>query len=523
MVFLHAKASILKTNNYKRGNLNMGKSKIHNLPFYLLLWIVCFVFLFIFFSQVHQIGIFDADDWTYISYARDALPNAKAWNPTRVFPEIFMPAVGALAAFVITPLTGDYLNAMTLTYAFTFSAFISFYVLSFAWMIKHSFCIGKWSTTMLTLLFVTAHFWIFRSNYDNNSYLFLSRNLTCIFYYTIPTLLNAMLVILFEAKPNIWNTASLGTKGILLFTIYLAIYSNLFSSIVLVAYCGVIILHRVLLAAIQKKSIVCFWARIKQNFIHIGIIVAWLVSLIFEIKGGRADSIGTFGGIAELKSAAHNLTASFKSINPIFGLFAIITIGIALGIIIYEIVHKKATDETFRFIAIEFHFLLAAAITALYQVLLCGVTSLSGYLACSEVQISIYFFLLMALFFSVCYTVRRLPTCSAFLPMLLCIAIFNCNTQGKTYRDSFMSNVSAKTSQAITQDIYQQVLNADNGRTEEMNLYVPSFQSTTDNWPMAVYLGERVSRTLYKHGQISTPIQITIVPDPERNKLYGIN
>ena len=86
-----------------------------------------------------------------------------------------------------------------------------------------------------------------------------------------------------------------------------------------------------------------------------------------------------------------------------------------------------------------------------------------------------------------------------------------------------MSNVSAKTSQAITQDIYQQVLNADNGRTKEMNLYVPSFQSTTDNWPMAVYLGERVSRTLYKHGQISTPIQITIVPDPERNKLYGIN
>lgn len=496
-----------------------GKNKL----FYVLLWIACAAFLLVFFTRIHRIGVFDSDDWTYIGYARDALPNAKAWNPTRVFPEIFMPAVGAVAAFVVTPLTGDYLNSIALTCAVVYAACIASYILFFTWSANRAFQLNKWQTAVCALFFMTAHFWIFRVDYEANTFLFFSRNLTCIFYYTIPTLCNAALVFLFEERPKFWDEISVGAKGGLLLVIYLAVYSNMFSSIVLVAYCGVVILQRVVWAAIRKKNRVCFMSGLRDNLVYVGIIGIWLISLMFELNGGRAESVGTTGGIEGLRSAAHYLADSFADTNSFFRLFAIVTGMLALAVAIYETAYRGKDTQRQKFLGKEFRFLLAAAVTALYQVLLCGVTSLSDYLNCADVQISIYLFLLASLFYAACYVLKRIPLYEALLPVVLCVAVFNCNTQGKTYQDLYMRDVPEKTATAISRDIYQQVVDADQRHLTKMDLYVPSFGNQGDNWPLANYLGEIMSRTLYKHGQISRPIEITVVLDQEKNELYGID
>ena len=75
---------------------------------------------------------------------------------------------------------------------------------------------------------------------------------------------------------------------------------------------------------------------------------------------------------------------------------------------------------------------------------------------------------------------------------------------------------------AMTKDLYEQILEADRIHLKEMNLYVPAFQNSADNWPMANYLGERMAQTLYKHGQISEPMNITVCLSQDKNELFGI-
>ena len=76
-----------------------------------------FLYTFLFFAVLHPLTVFSADDWMYISYTRHAFPLLGAWNPAKVLPEIFMSLWGDLAAWVVYPLTGDYLGSMTVVFA----------------------------------------------------------------------------------------------------------------------------------------------------------------------------------------------------------------------------------------------------------------------------------------------------------------------------------------------------------------------------------------------------------------------
>ena len=58
-----------------------------------------FVFVLMFFTQIHPIIIFDTDDWCYAYIHRSALPLWKAWNPIRIFPEVFMPLVSMIGVY----------------------------------------------------------------------------------------------------------------------------------------------------------------------------------------------------------------------------------------------------------------------------------------------------------------------------------------------------------------------------------------------------------------------------------------
>lgn len=50
-----------------------------------------FGFLFVWFTQIHPLVVYDADDWTYLAYVRSATPIWGDWNPAKVFPETVMP------------------------------------------------------------------------------------------------------------------------------------------------------------------------------------------------------------------------------------------------------------------------------------------------------------------------------------------------------------------------------------------------------------------------------------------------
>lgn len=77
-----------------------------------------FAGLLFFFCRCCPLILYDADDWIYIAYKRIPLPIWGGWNPSRVFPETFMPLAGRISAKLVFPLIGDYVLAVMLVSAF---------------------------------------------------------------------------------------------------------------------------------------------------------------------------------------------------------------------------------------------------------------------------------------------------------------------------------------------------------------------------------------------------------------------
>ena len=66
-----------------------------------------------------------------------------------------------------------------------------------------------------------------------------------------------------------------------------------------------------------------------------------------------------------------------------------------------------------------------------------------------------------------------------------------------------------------------QIISADQAGANEMTLYVPKAASK-NNWPHAMFMGARISQTMYRHGLIQRQIKITVQPDINMNKKYNL-
>lgn len=487
-------------------------------------WSVVFLFLFLFFSTIHPVQVFDGDDWTYIAYARDAVPSTHVWNPTRVFPEIFMPTVGFIAAFFVTPILGNYLDSMTLSFAFVIALFITLYLFTFYKLLRSNLEVHDKQALLITLLFLIMHFWIFRSQSEKNIHLFLSRNLTCYFFYTIPVLLNAILVMYCEQKRNHFFNCGTLTRGFLLLLFYLAIYSNLFSSIVIVAYSGVVLLQEVILKmafARRPKNIISY---IQNNLLYIGIVTAWIISLFIEIKGGRANSLNVGFSFSGIQESVTYLWVSLEYLNKYFLVFLISIYIAAVVVMLFSILKSKDIDKiTSEFLHRQFRYLGSFVIITIFQILLCTVTSLNDYIICADVLISILFFVLLATLNTLIYVLNKLPSLETLLPFILCIALFNCHSSGKTYISPSMYPGESTVVHSITDSIMSQIYDANATGLVELEILVPVFDDAKDNWPLSLWLGERISKTLYEHGQTDYLMQISIRPDFSLNKIYRMN
>lgn len=186
-----------------------------------------FAFAFVFFAKVHPLVLYDGDDWATASYQRGALPKWHGWNPGRVFPEIFMPLCTSIGAHVLYPLTGDYVGAMSLVFAFTAAAFITAYVGLLRRFAGRRFALDAPASVLLAALFLALHFLCFRAQEYGNEHLFYAGNVCTFFYYTLPALLNADIVLLWEAGGCFERFADPrhpARDGLLLLAVYLGVF-----------------------------------------------------------------------------------------------------------------------------------------------------------------------------------------------------------------------------------------------------------------------------------------------------------
>ena len=457
-----------------------------NWTFYLLL----FLLFFVFFSQIHPLVPFDSDDWINMGMARRAYPSFAFWNPTKVFPECFEPFVASFAAFFVTPLIGDYLNAMIFTNAAVVSLFIIIYLFSFQRLIEHKFKIPKLGVFSIVLLFAILHFLILKTEKANNEYLWYSHDCNCYYHYTIPNLLCASLVmwLMWNSINSIRNRLTIGIIGLVS---YLALCSNLYSTIILTAYLGSVLLIDVIQADHKEpKWIITF---VKRHWYPLLIILLWFIIQLIEVNGRRATSYGHMDRplLQEVELTFNYFLSISYNIKFIF--FIIFTIIGTIGI--YFVSEKKQLALIGK---TPFVLLCSLVLSTTYLILLSS-RVVSTYILRGDVIFAYVFFFLLSIAFCICYLGVKVKYFKIAIPVLIVCALFELYSHNNVFKDiQFEYGMNAQSCINLDKYIIKRVCEADAQNKDTVIIQVPKFNDD-DNWPLSLELSKSVGTTLYKH------------------------
>lgn len=495
--------------------MNTKKQKL-----YKRLWYLCvFSFMYIWFTQIHPLVVYDADDWTYISYVRTAIPLWGNWNPSRVFPEIFMPFCSRIAVYVLAPLIGNYLQAITIVSALVVSAFITLYLFCFAGLLKRLFSPSPITVFFLSFLFLTLHFLALRGASSDNTYLFYCHDLTCYYYYLIPALINASIVMsIIENKrfESLISNGSPAQRGIAFLVLYMAIFSNLIDSMILAVYSGSVLLISMFEHIRRKWRL---WTYIKANLFHITVLFMWLISAVYELYGGRASAnLGYSLSLTE--GIRQTIIGAISVVYHCNRAFINLGIGIVLatGVVLIRFkIKDSASKKFFHYLVV---FLICGIAMLIFLFLLCAKVD-AEYIYRSDYLFGLFFYCFIILLISLSYIIKVWDKAMFAIPILLCVLLSTVNTSGQTFKESNSSNLDKKTCMEVGNNLIEQIVQADRIGANEMTLYVPKYDRS-DNWPHALFLGGRISTTLYEHGIINHPIEIVIEPSEYMNERYNI-
>jgi hypothetical protein len=477
-----------------------------------------FLFLTIFFVKIHPMIIFDTDDWLYIYYQRRALPLWGNWNPIKVFPETLMSLFSQIGAVLFYPRLGSYIDALTLIHGLVVSVFIFVYVLEFVLLIRDRFHAGIERSIVIGCLFLLFHFLIFRKFYEENGHLLFSSNVTCYYNYLLPNVFNCTLVMQFmrtDVVKDWWKPTDLIKKGLTVLLVYFAIFSNLFSSVILTAYVGTMLLWE--LVSQCKAYRFRLTAYIRQNGVRLIVVLAWLVSQIFEMNGGRADTVG---GGSLLSGIVTTLKALWQWIHRINYSFAFLTLAVLVLYVIAVVQNRKSKTQK-AYLSDIGKLLLSMALTTIYLVLLCA-KSAPSYISRYDEILAIAFWGLLILGICVNYVLEQYKNLMMLVPLLTVILFCETNTSGNTFKDVNFTGLPYEVCVAIDEDIVNQFVEADQSGATELTVYVPDFGSS-DNWPIATYAGERFAEALSKHGVTSKTMYVKeVIPSTEKNEQFHL-
>lgn len=496
--------------------MNMKKEKRWEALWYF----VVFAFFFIWFSKIHPLVIYDADDWTYIAYVRRATPIWGEWNPAKVFPEVLMPFFSNIILHTLVPLVGDYITGFAVGHAFVVSGFITVYAWSLVEMLRRNFSLSRLTGILAGTLFLVFHFLMYRTSDFGNTYLFHCRDLNCYYNYLLPALFNAILLMHMMGNPRFDQflaEAEPAKVGILYILLYLAIFSNLVTSGMLAAFAGSHLLLNLL------KTIKHFKLRdyVKKNYLWLVILVMWFISAVYELSGGRASDSSGSSLLYYMREAAYFLKEVLVEANPLFWV-SVFTITI-LAVVQLLLTKDKAESEA----TLLQHLLVlsvAGAALLVYMLVICAMVW-TGNVYRVEYQLPLLFYGLLVVFLALGYLLQKQPKLLLALPLLIVFLASDVNTMGKTFNDSLMSDYGAANCANVSRDIISQYIAAEEAGLTETTIYVPQHAAdlkTHDNWPHSLVLCHRIGDALYEQGILSRPIYATFVADPAMNQRYNI-
>lgn len=467
-------------------------------------------FMVVFFSSVHPLVLHDGDDWAYSCYTRGALPIWGYWNPARILPEILSPVCASAAAYLLMPLTGDFNSAYTLMAALVVSVCITLYVAMLMLLLRRAAGCEPGTAAMLAALFVILHFLIFRSERQGNDHLFYSWNVNTYFFYTIPNLLNGTLVLLLAGRESGQRRALSGAAGgFLVLAVYLAAFSNLFGSLILAVF-AFVSLSMVLLKH-RREGRGAVSAALREQGWSVLVLALWLVAVVFELSGSRAESVsGGAGLIQRFLRVLRGLLARFRTLNGKFVGVGVLSVVLALLVLAFT---KVKEERDMRFGALFARFFACTVLSGTLTVLLCT-ASLPDYIRRADVLFAGAFFGIVCVILSMAYLAAKIPRAAWVLPLLGMVLIFETDTRVRTFREPNLDQYTAQQCVAINEAVMEQIRRADADGVTELEVEVPEGSF--------FFLSDAVMRTMLKCGMIDSYIICTNVELEDFWARYGI-
>lgn len=358
----------------------------------------------------------------------------------------------------------------------------------------------------------------------NNRFIFYGGNANCYFNYIVPALFNITCVLIYlRADINKYKASKENAikSGCLLLMIYLCINSNMFHSIILISFLASQMLI-VFVKELRNKTnfFKCIADTIITNKYDFVVIIAWLISIIFESRGARAQwAAGTTLRNLPVVYCFRLFLKSIGDLNKVWLISAAFII--LLAVISYVIWGNNRLQSDKKFFDIITKMFIAQIITIIYLILLCAKVS-SEYIQNNTVMISWVIWTMLLVLFSVAYLIIKWKHLTFVLPIMFYLLIFNTVIDGRTFADN---NVvwcyGTDTVKEIDDYIIDEITKADQSGLDYLELKMPVTDSLY--WPLDIsYAGDRIANTLFLHGIVENKIHVVIVPDMLMNERFGV-
>lgn len=469
-------------------------------------WLIivqCFIFLFllVFYIKICPLVIYDADDWIYFSQPRIPLPIWHGWNPSRVLPETLQPIVGYFSVYLIYPLVGNYVKSITVGAALCFSFFITLLCYCVNRFLTERLNVGRKTSMCFEVLFLALCFMIFR-NRGTSRYLFYAASLNCTFFYTISGIMNAITILIMMRYSNFEVTFrewSISKKSIFVILVYLSVFSNLFHSGMIAVYCFICIMYEIRIKLKNHEKV--FNGLLRGNTVRISIMITWVVAVVFELSGGRANRVDD--GQFKLLASFQQLKAMLLAVSRPFVIMSGILVIIVFASMLNRYLHKGFWNEDERYVIL---LIMNVFLITVYLLVLCSKVL---YMSRIEASWAIWFYMIMIDVVCLADIIKLFPRISAALPaMIIIMVVFALYPDGR-----FMISTLNGTdySACVKQDymIINPIIEADKNMCEKVTVTIPNHSAEAEHSLLSDDLGQCVADAMYNHGLLRNRMIVT--------------
>lgn len=453
---------------------------------------------------------YDGDDWYFIGSMRVPLPLAGAFNPIKVLPEVLEPLCGYFAAYAIYPLTGDYIDAISLSCCLVIALFLLGTAFALYLFLRRRLRVARGPALVAELFFALGLVLLYKRDVDGYFAAFSSVDLNCYFNYIIPGLMACTLVLIdtsYEDYYGHFKGEGAMYKGVILLWFYFTVFSSIQLSMLVAVCCFLRLVSHCVSGGFKSLK-----SRGEVPFYGVGIMV-WVISLAIELSGERADMLSAHGGFfaaspLEVAGMLHKLLAC---VNRWFA--AVCVAGMVAAVVVALGGARRPRDkQALHLFANSF---VALLLCTLYLLLLYMKTG-GTYASRPDGMWGVVAPSLLLSSGCIGYLIDRVRWARvASVPLL---AIFILLASSLNYQYSY-SVPSARICREVDRHIVEQVLSADERGLDAVEVHVPKWESRS-NWPHPYNMGIWLQNTLFAHGLIETRLKVTIVPDEELNKTF---